>query len=61
MIRAVARPRSPHVGWRWQERSDEGPLPVRETNPAHASRLIHPASVSELALVIQQIFGSTFG
>jgi hypothetical protein len=43
VIRAWA---SGGCGW-WQEGTDEGPLPVSQTNPAHANRLLHPATVSE--------------
>src|SRR5262249_10996968 len=45
--RAVVGPRSPSVGWRWQQRLDECPMPICEMNPAHASSLVHPGSVSE--------------
>src|SRR5262249_46686721 len=46
----VVGARPPSAGERWEERMDEGPLSVGEMNPAHASSLLHPASVSELTL-----------
>lgn len=47
----VVRARSSGTCWWRQEGADEVPLPVRETNSAQASRLIHPATVLEPALV----------
>src|SRR5438445_494340 len=40
-------PWSPSVGWRRHKGTDEGVLLVREMNPAHASRLVHPTPVLE--------------
>jgi hypothetical protein len=43
----VVGARSSGACGRWEERLDEGPLPVGEMNPAHAGMLSHLASVSE--------------
>jgi hypothetical protein len=52
---SVIRTRPPGARWGRQEGADEGPLPVSETNPAHASRLDHPSPVLEPPVVLSAL------